>query len=72
MSMERIRIRWPQALGVALVAMVLAGSTGCLTGTEFRTVAGPAVQTGVTTIVNGLLDGIFAVIEPDVSSDTGG
>ena len=50
------------------------GSTtaGCIpfAGREFRTVAGPAFQSGVTQIVNGVLDGLFAVVEVDTTTDS--
>ena len=38
---------------------------GCSLGAEFRAAAGPAVETGVNAILDGLVDGLFAVIEPD-------
>ncbi len=45
------------------------GSTtaGCIpfAGQEFREVAGPAFESGVTQIVNGVLEGLFAVVQPD-------
>ncbi len=39
--------------------------SGCSLGEEFRAAAGPAVETGVNAILDGLVDGLFAVIEPD-------
>ena len=60
------RERGPGGLAVWFVAAVLAVSSGCvLSGSEFRAIAGPAVENGVTQIVNGLLDGLFAVIAPE-------
>jgi hypothetical protein len=38
---------------------------GCSIGSEFRAAAGPAVETGVNAILDGLVSGLFAVIEPD-------
>ena len=56
----RIALLW------AFGACTVLTQTGCLAATdEFRTVAGPALESGITSIVNGLLDGIFAIIEPD-------
>lgn len=43
--------------------------SGCpVTGREFVATAGPSVKNGVTLIVNGLLDGLFAAIEPDATT----
>ncbi len=58
---------------VLLVALAFAGLTlqaGCLTGTEFRSTAVPAVHAGVTQIVDGLLNGLFAAIEPGGTSSS--
>ncbi|UCC28882.1 MAG: hypothetical protein JSU86_11850 [Phycisphaerales bacterium] len=68
MTGQHTRVRRSQALAVAIAAIALSGVTGCVTGREFREAAGPAFQTGVTAIVNGLLDGFFAVIEPDTNT----
>lgn len=35
---------------------------GCAAGRDFRMAALPLVQTGVTDVVNGLVDGFFAVV----------
>lgn len=59
-----------RALIVGLAFAALAVQAGCLTGTEFRSTAIPAVQAGVSQIVDGLLDGLFAVIEPDGTSSS--
>ena len=57
-------------IGLGIVA--LAGQAGCIpySGTQFRETAIPALQTGVTSIMNGLIDGIFASI--DVEPETSG
>ncbi len=47
--------------------MTVSACNGTL-GREFRTVAGDSVEQGVTSIVNGVLDGLFAVVQPDASS----
>ena len=56
------------AAGIA----AFAGQAGCIpySGTQFRETAIPALQTGVTSIMNGLIDGVFAAIE--VESVTSG
>ena len=38
---------------------------GCSLGPEFRAAAGPAFETGVNAILDGLVNGVFAVIDPD-------
>ena len=38
---------------------------GCSIGKDFRAAAGPAVETGVNAILDGLVDGLFAAIEPE-------
>jgi len=58
------------ALAGIAVGFPLTLSTGCVTGTEFRAAAGPAVQQGLTLILDGVLDGLFAVVEPDATVDT--
>ncbi len=57
---------------IAGAAVILVGQTGCIPGggTQFREAALPAIETGVSSILNGVLDGIFAAIE--VESDTTG
>ncbi len=64
-SFER-RIR-AIAFGVALFA--LGAAVGC--GREFRDAAGPALEAGVGQILDGLVDGLFAVFEPDSSGTNG-
>lgn len=54
------------ALFFGLSLMLLGGVTGCgAAGRDFRTAALPAVESGVTLILNGVLDGIFAAIRPE-------
>lgn len=50
--------------GLCLLASV---QWGCLSGTEFRAAAAPAIKTGVNSILDGLVDGLFAVVEPDTA-----
>jgi len=38
---------------------------GCAAAEEFRAVAGDSLKSGLTSIATGLIDGIFAVFEPD-------
>ena len=59
-------LRWMVALGGG----AMMGSTLCdgKMGLEFRTAATSSIQAGVQSIVTGVIDGLFAVIEPDTSS----
>ncbi len=66
---KTVRVSWRLLIG--LVAMLLATQPGCGSAQEFRAVAGPSVHSGVKDIVNGLVDGMFAVIEPDDTAGTG-
>lgn len=52
---------------VPIAAIVFAAfvSTGCTAGREFREAALPAFRSGSLSIVTGLLDGLFAAIEPE-------
>lgn len=47
---------------MTIVIIALSLQFGCLATQRFRDAAGPALETGITNIVNGLLDGFFAVI----------
>lgn len=54
------------SVGAIVMIMAAVCLTGC-TGREFRDVAGPAVHSGVSLILDGLVDGVFAVIDPDTT-----
>lgn len=49
--------------------MTLSMAGGCAEAEEFRSIAASQVQSGLTSIVTGLIDGVFAVIEPDATTD---
>ncbi len=59
---------------VRRLVVAAAGLSACLQigcpiqGTLFRETALPAIQTGVTAIMNGMLEGFFAVIQPEPAS----
>lgn len=55
-------------LSVAMVLVTL--SAGCDFNATFRQVAVPSVHSGVTQILNGLVDGVFAVIDPTTTTTT--
>ena len=56
---------------VLLTAAVAAVATlgGCVAAEKFRAAAGSSLQTGVNALADGLIDGVFAVFEPDTTSD---
>lgn len=56
------RRRRRTALGGITLGLLLSG---CSIGSEFRAAAVPALETGVNAILDGFVDGIFAVIDPD-------
>lgn len=51
------------------IAMLLFAAilplAGCAGAEEFRSVAGGTIQAGVQTVANGIIDGLFAVLDPD-------
>jgi len=61
-------LRLIATLGLALATVA---QPGCVpVGKEFREAAGPALEVGLNSIMDGLLDGFFAAIEPE-SADSG-
>lgn len=56
-------MRWAAVIGGSGI-LPLSACNGEI-GRQFRTAAGASLETGVQTIVSGLLDGVFAVLEPD-------
>lgn len=59
--------------GIASVGLAAIG-LGCdiRSAQEFRAVAGPALEQAANALADGLLDGAFAVFEPDDSGSDGG
>lgn len=56
----------------AVFALACGGGCGASDlSAEFRAAAGDQLQTGVTALLNGLVDGAFAVLEPGDSTATG-
>ncbi len=51
------------------LAGLLAATTQLGCGEKFRTAAAPALEAGVNQVLDGLVDGVFAVITPDSNSD---
>ena len=56
-----------RGIAVMLAAAGITLSTGCEpdVGRQFRDAALPSLHTGVSAIVNGLVEGVFATIEPE-------
>ncbi|MBI1824944.1 MAG: hypothetical protein HY287_14475 [Planctomycetes bacterium] len=69
--MKTTQCRSLATIGIGL--LLLLGATGCIvTGKDFRTVATPEFQTGVKSLLNGFVDGLFAAMAVDSSSSTSG
>ncbi len=60
--MQRVKILALTA-GISVYAI-----GGCSAAQEFRSAVGDSLHTGLTTIATGLLDGLFAVFEPDATA----
>lgn len=66
--MNTVRVSRKMLAGLVIVPIV--GQLGCVLGKEFRAVASPAIHSGVSEILTGVVDGVFAVIEPDDATGT--
>ena len=60
----------PRLLSRGAIGLLIVLQSGCIPieGTEFRDAALPAIETGINAILDGLVDGIFAVIEPEAGN----
>ncbi len=69
---KRPRNRAKATLFASLATTLLGTIPACPTGTQFRSAALPAIHSGVSQILGGFVDGVFAAIavEPDNSSGT--
>ena len=65
--MARNKHRLLVLMAGGLLTLSMAG--GCAQAEEFRAIASGQVQSGLTSIVTGLIDGLFAVIEPDATPE---
>ncbi len=52
---------------VFIAGLVLA--PGCTTGRAFREAALPSLEAGIALVLDGLVDGVFAAIEPEPQTD---
>ena len=72
-------MRHPRETNAKIVAFLLALLLAPLAGAdcdqeaameEFRAVAADSLASGVQTILNAIVDGLFAVVEPNESADS--
>jgi hypothetical protein len=68
--MRRGKIR-KRAMGVLVMlsGSTMFGACNSELAREFRDVAGSGIQQGVTSIANSLIDGVFAVLDPNGALD---
>ena len=70
MKPSRNALYWRIWTTLACAAALLA-SGGCTElGDDFRSAAGPNLQSGVTQVLTGMVDGAFAVFEPGKGDET--
>ena len=62
MRISRKKTGWALSIVIASCALL---QTGCKPGVDFVGAALPSLETGLNAIVDGLLDGLFAIIEPE-------
>ncbi len=63
------RKRRTQAVAVSMTALAISVCSGCVAGREFRQAALPGLHTGVSQILDGIVDGFFAAIQPEPETD---
>lgn len=61
-------IRWRRAAWPMLIVASLF-SGGCV-DEQFRTAANPELRDGIVSLLTGIIDGIFATIEPGADDQT--
>ena len=69
------RMQTSISYGLVLIALALplVGGLGCGEyADEFRAAAAPSLRTGVDALVDGFVEGVFAVIEPDTAIESEG
>jgi hypothetical protein len=55
-----------------LAVLCLTTATGCEGAQEFRAAASSSLETGFDAIADGLIDGLFAVFQPDTAGSGSG
>jgi len=68
--MTNINRRFKPAAIAAIFSLLVIAQAGCEEAEEFRAAAASSLRSGVQTIATGLIDGLFAVFEPDMTDDT--
>ena len=68
MAGSRKKRRFRTVAGL-MSGVLLAALAGCEKAEEFRSVAGDSMEQGVHLIADGLIDGVFAVFEPDDTTE---
>jgi hypothetical protein len=65
--MQRPRPAAARSAAIALAALALGTAAGCTGefGQQFRDAAGPQLETGINALLDGIVQGAFAVYEPD-------
>lgn len=65
------RNRAAGAMAALLAGGCLLGAAGCNDKfDEFREAAAPALESGVNALLDGIVTGVFAVVEPNDASST--
>ncbi len=62
--------RYGVATATLVGALALLGAPGCDEAEDFRGAARASLETGVDALADGLIDGFFAVFEPEADSET--
>lgn len=62
------RMRPARVLVASLTTGVLMAQGACLSGTQFRDAALPALESGLNLILDGMVAGVFAAIEVEAPS----
>ncbi len=68
--MSRASFVWSARAAALGAAMVMVSQLGCI-GKQFREAALPEIQSGMELILDGLLEGVFAAIEPETATGSG-
>ncbi len=69
---RRLPIPKATVTGLALLGLTLLAGCDSEMAKEFREVASPSLQSGISSILDGVVDGVFAVVDPDTSESDNG
>lgn len=58
------------SMSLAVLSLAALTASGCTFGRDFRAAAGPELESGVHSILTGLVNGLFAAIEPEPETET--